>query len=114
MPATADRVFKALADRTRLGVIEHLGRGAASVGELARRWDMKLPSFVLHLKVLEDAGLVRSTKAGRVRTYRLNPAGMKVAEDWLAKQRALWERRLNQLHSYLLSLHAKQKKENAR
>ena len=55
---------------------------------------MALPSFVEHLKVLEGCGLVRSKKTGRVRTYELVPDRLKVAEDWLGKQRKLWERRL--------------------
>jgi DNA-binding transcriptional ArsR family regulator len=65
---------------------------------------MALPSFVAHLKVLEGAGLVRSRKTGRVRTYELAPARLRVAEDWLGRQRSLWERRLDQLDDYLLRL----------
>ena len=62
---------------------------------------MALPSFAQHLDVLEDCGLVRSRKAGRVRTYRLAPRPLRSAEDWLGRQRAIWERRLDQLDNYL-------------
>jgi len=65
---------------------------------------MALPSFLQHLDVLEDCGLVKSRKAGRVRTYQLTPQPLKLAEDWLEKQRAIWNRRLDQLDSYLADL----------
>jgi DNA-binding transcriptional ArsR family regulator len=65
---------------------------------------MALPSFQQHLGVLEECGLVRSTKAGRVRTYRLVPRRMQLAERWLARQRELWERRLDRLDDYLIEL----------
>lgn len=96
--------FRALADPTRRAVIERLGRGPAPVSELARPFDMALPSFVQHLKVLESAGLVRSHKQGRVRTYRLEPTPLATAEDWLARQRSLWERRLDRFDAYVATL----------
>jgi DNA-binding transcriptional ArsR family regulator len=102
-----DRVFRALSDPTRRAVIERLGGGPAAVSELARPFDMALPSFWQHLKVLEDCGLVRSEKTGRVRTYRLAPAPLRAAEHWLAHQRALWERRLEQLDEYLTLIEEK-------
>lgn len=103
-PAPAiDGVFRALSDPTRRRVIERLGRSPASVSELASPFGMALPSFVQHLRVLEDTGLVRSTKEGRVRTYRLVPKRLRVAEDWLARQRSLWETRLDQLDEFLLA-----------
>jgi len=102
-----DSVFRALADPTRRDVLERLCKSPGSVSELAEPFDMALPSFVEHLKVLEGCGLVRSTKVGRVRTYRLMPKRLRVAEDWLAQQRKLWERRLDQLDSYLLELKGK-------
>jgi DNA-binding transcriptional ArsR family regulator len=105
----ADGVFRALSDPTRRLVVERLGESPASVSELAEPFDMALPSFVQHLRILEGCGLVSSTKSGRVRTYRLDPARLQVAEDWLARQRALWERRLDQLDSYLLKLKEKRK-----
>ncbi|MBI3708131.1 MAG: winged helix-turn-helix transcriptional regulator, partial [Proteobacteria bacterium] len=66
-----DGVFRALSDPTRRHVLERLGRSPASVSELAGPFDMALPSFVEHLRVLEGCGLVRSEKTGRVRTYQL-------------------------------------------
>lgn len=102
--AKVDEVFKALADPTRRGVLEHLGQRPASVTELAEPFDMALPSFVQHLRVLEKSGLVRSVKKGRVRTYQLVPARVKLAEHWLTRQRSLWERRLDQMDAYLLEL----------
>jgi DNA-binding transcriptional ArsR family regulator len=74
------------------------------VSELARSSDMALPSFAQHLDVLEESGLVRSRKVGRVRTYRLVPQPLKAAERWMAQQRALWQRRLDQLDKYLMEL----------
>ena len=96
-----DQVFQALADPTRRKVVERLGRGPASTSELARPFDMALPSFLQHLAVLERSRLVRSRKEGRVRTYRLDPRRLHVAEHWLEAQRLRWERRLDQLDRYL-------------
>ena len=99
-----DRVFQALANPTRRAVLERLGRGDAPMTELARPFGMALPSFAQHLDVLEDCGLVRSRKSGRVRTYRLAPQRLKTAEHWMVKQRSIWERRLDQLDTYLNDL----------
>ena len=99
-----DDVFRALSDPTRRHVLERLSKSPASVGELAEPFDMALPSFVQHMSVLEGCGLVRSRKAGRVRTYQLVPKRMKLAEDWMVRQRALWEKRLDQLDAYLITL----------
>jgi DNA-binding transcriptional ArsR family regulator len=99
-----DRVFQALADPTRRAVLQRLSSGTAPVSELAEPFDMALPSFLQHLKVLEGCGLVRSSKAGRVRTYQLSPQPLRAAESWIAEQRALWERRLDQLDRYLEDL----------
>jgi DNA-binding transcriptional ArsR family regulator len=104
---SVDGVFRALADPTRRQVLERLNRSPASVSELAKPFDMALPSFLQHLKILESYGLVRSGKTGRVRTYQLVPTRMREAEDWLAKQRTLWTTRLDQLDSYLLELKEK-------
>jgi DNA-binding transcriptional ArsR family regulator len=99
-----DRVFRALSDPTRRRVLERLSWSPASVSELAAPFDMALPSFVEHLGVLEGCGLVSSQKKGRVRLYRLAPRRLRLAEDWLARQRELWERRLDQLDDYLIRL----------
>ena len=106
MPAapTIDGVFRALSDPTRRQVLERLTRSPAAVTELAEPFDMALPSFLQHLKVLEGCGLVRSKKVGRVRTYRIVPRRLKLAEDWLVQQREMWERRLDQLDDYLAEL----------
>lgn len=109
MPKCADRideVFKALADPTRRQVIELLASGPAATSVLAERFDMALPSFTQHLSVLEHAGVVASTKQGRTRTYRLSPAGLDVADGWLSDQRRLWERRLDQLDTFLTNNHS--------
>ena len=106
-----DQVFHALADPTRRKVIERLVSGATSTSELAKPFDMALPSFTQHLRVLERAGLVTSTKTGRVRTYRLAPAALEIADGWLAEQRRLWERRLDQLDDMLVALHEASNKE---
>lgn len=96
-----DVLFRALSDPTRRAVLDRLCRGPASVGELARPFRMALPSFVQHLRVLEEGRLVRSSKEGRVRTYRLAPGPLRSAEGWLARRRAHWERRLDRLDGFL-------------
>lgn len=100
--AYLDRVFQSLADPTRRAVLERLSTGPAPVGELALRFNMALPSFTQHLKVLEESGLVQSRKLGRVRTYQITPDPLKYAQLWLEKQRTHWEDRLNQLDNFLL------------
>jgi DNA-binding transcriptional ArsR family regulator len=97
-------VFHALTDPTRRAVLERLTRGPAAVSELAQPFRMALPSFVQHLGVLEDCGLVRSKKQGRVRTYALVPQPLTAAEHWLSAQRAHWERRLDSLDNFLETL----------
>lgn len=101
--AVIDGVFRALADPKRRDVLERLNAGPASVSDLAAPYRMALPSFVEHLKMLEGAGLVRSSKAGRVRTYELVPEQLLVVDDWLRRQRTLWEGRLDRLDAYLLA-----------
>lgn len=105
-PATTviDGIFRALSDPTRRSVIERLGTRPASVTELAAEYPMALPSFVEHLKMLEGTGLVRSKKVGRVRTYELTPGHLQIATDWLDRQRAIWEARLDRLDAYLLAM----------
>ncbi len=97
-------VFHALADPTRRAVIQRLGEGPASVKELAEPFDMALPSFMQHLKILEDGGLIRSKKSGRVRTCMIKARKLKKAEVWFAQQRALWEGRLDRLDDYLTQI----------
>ena len=96
-----DQVFHALADPTRRGMVERLVRGPATVSELSRPLDMSLPAVLQHLQVLEASGLVRSEKAGRVRTCRIEPAALRTAEAWITDQRTAWEPRLDRLGDYL-------------
>jgi DNA-binding transcriptional ArsR family regulator len=102
--AAADAVFHSLANPTRRRVLERLSAGPATVSELAAPFDMQLPSFVQHLSVLEDSRLVKSKKQGRVRTYEIAPERLKVAEDWLAARRQLWEARLDRFDQYVKQL----------
>ena len=104
-----DRVFYALADPTRRGVLERLSDRPAPVSELAQPFDMALPSFTQHLNVLEACGLVRSQKKGRVRTYQIAPRPLKAAERWMVKHRAMWETRLDQLDDYLNTMKEKKR-----
>lgn len=96
--------FQALADPTRRALVERLSRGPASVSDLAQPLDMSLPAVMQHLAVLEDSGLVCSQKLGRVRTCRINPAALDGAEQWIARRRSEWERRLDRLGRYLETL----------
>lgn len=96
-----DRLFQALADGTRRALVERLVRGPASVGELARPLAMSLPAVMQHLQVLEACGLVRSEKVGRVRSCRIEPAGLRTAESWLAGRRTAWEQQLDRLGDVL-------------
>jgi DNA-binding transcriptional ArsR family regulator len=102
-----DRVFHALSDPTRRAVLTRLSDGPLPVSELARPFHMALPSFTQHLGVLEECGLVRSHKRGRIRTYRLTPEPLKAAEHWIERRRVLWEMRLDQLDNYLEELKEK-------
>jgi DNA-binding transcriptional ArsR family regulator len=96
-----DRTFHALADPSRRSMVERLVHGPASVSQLAEPLAMSLAAVVQHLGVLEEAGIVVSTKVGRVRTCQLQPHGLRRAEDWLVAQRTEWERRLDRLGEVL-------------
>ncbi|HYE41823.1 MAG TPA: metalloregulator ArsR/SmtB family transcription factor [Caulobacteraceae bacterium] len=96
-----DEVFHALADPARRSMVERLTRGPASVSELAEPLDMSLPGVVQHLKVLEASGLVTSIKEGRVRTCRIQPMVLNMAEQWINERRVAWQRRLDRLGDYL-------------
>ena len=108
--AVADDVFYALANSTRRQVLEVLSAGPATVSELAAPFDMKLPSFVQHLSVLEQSRLVKSKKSGRVRTYEIVPDRFKVAEDWLSARRRMWEERFDRFDEYVKQLKEKESK----
>ena len=102
--AVVDDVFYALSNTTRRKVLEQLFSGPATVSELAAPFDMKLPSFVQHLSVLQQSRLVKSKKRGRVRTYEIAPKRFKIVEDWLTARRRLWEARLDQFDQYVKQL----------
>ena len=107
--ARLDLAFQALADPTRRGMLARLSRGPASVSELAQPFRISLPAVMQHLQALEASGLVRSEKQGRVRTCRLEPKALGVAETWIAEQRALWEAQLDRLEDFLADIQAKEK-----
>lgn len=96
-----DRTFRALADPSRRSIIVRLTRSPASVSDLAAPLAMSLPAVVQHIDVLQKSGLVHSEKVGRVRTCRLEPAPMRLVEQWVAQHRANWENRLDQLGEVL-------------
>jgi DNA-binding transcriptional ArsR family regulator len=106
--AVADDVFHALASPTRRQILERLAGGPATVSDLAAPFDMKLPSFVQHLSVLEESRLVKSKKRGRVRTYEIAPERFKVAEDWLSERRRMWEARFDRFDEYVKQLKDKE------
>lgn len=108
--AAADDVFYALSNVTRRKILEQLSAGPATVSDLAAPFDMKLPSFVQHLSVLEESRLVKSKKRGRVRTYKLAPQRFKVAEDWLTRRRQLWNARFDELDTVVEALTRKGEK----
>ncbi len=99
--AAVDRVFHALAEPMRRALVERLSAGPMSVSDLAQPFDVTLAAVVQHLQLLEESGIVRSEKVGRVRTCRLDPEGLKLAERWISERRSLWERRLDRLGELL-------------
>jgi DNA-binding transcriptional ArsR family regulator len=96
-----DRLFHALADPTRLVMVERLSRGPVTVSQLAQPLAMSLSAVMQHLDVLEASGLVRSQKVGRVRTCHIEPIALNTAEQWISERRTSWERRLDRLGDFL-------------
>ncbi len=96
-----DLAFQALADPARRSIVERLTTGPASVSELAKPLPMSLPAVMLHLKVLEESGLIKSQKVGRVRTCRIEAQSLSQAERWIAERRQMWERNLDRLGAFL-------------
>lgn len=94
-------MFRALGDSSRRAMVERLARGPASVSELARPFDMSLPTVVQHLGVLDTAGIVTSTKVGRVRTYQLVTEALTPAAEWIGRQRLPAEHELDRLGAFL-------------
>lgn len=112
--ANLDRVFHALSDPTRRAIVGRLSQGPASVSELAKPFSMAMPSLLQHLQVLEDSRLIRTEKVGRVRTCKMQPSALGVAQTWIAQQRAIWEERFDRMEAYVASLRAKEKKHGKR
>jgi len=104
-------VFQALADPTRRAVLGRLGKGPASTSELAKPFDMALPSFMKHIHCLEKSGLIWTRKEGRVRTCTLEEKRLAVVETWLAAQRSLWKGRIDRLDRFVTKT---SKKENSK
>ncbi|MGO6747190.1 ArsR family transcriptional regulator [Rhizobium ruizarguesonis] len=96
-----DRMFHALSDRSRRGMIDRLGRGPASVTELAAPLAVALPTVLKHLQVLEESGLVLSAKAGRVRTYRLQKDALAAVERWVEQRKIQWTATFDRLDQFL-------------
>jgi DNA-binding transcriptional ArsR family regulator len=100
-PEQLNGVFQALADPTRRAVLGQLGKGPASVSELAKPFGMALPSFMKHIRLLEESGWILTRKEGRVRTCTIEKQAFTAADAWLSKQRALWEARFDRLDALL-------------
>jgi DNA-binding transcriptional ArsR family regulator len=99
--ANVGRVFHALGDPTRRAIVEKLSEGPISVSGLAKPLAITLAAVVQHLQILEQSGLVCTEKLGRVRTCRMEPSGLSVAERWIDDRRSTWERRLDRLGDLL-------------
>src|ERR1700685_210344 len=104
-----DASFAALADVTRRGVLERLGRADASITDLAEKFDMTLTGMKKHVGVLEQAGLVRTEKVGRVRTCKLGPRRLQEVTDWIERYQELWNSRFDELDKVVLELKRKEK-----
>lgn len=99
--AERDAVFRAIADPTRRAILEMLRGEERSVTEIAEPFDMSQPAISQHLRVLTEAGLVTARRDSRQRIYRLNPAPLRVAYDWLGQYEQFWGEKLNALGAYL-------------
>ena len=102
-------IFQALADPTRRAVLGRLGTGPASVSELAKPFEMALPSFMKHIRFLEGSGLIRTRKEGRIRTCEIENKRLAAVEGWLLEQRALWEGRADRLEQFVTKIQEKGK-----
>ena len=98
-----DGIFQALADPTRRAVVQRLSKGPASISELAQPFDMALPSFMKHIRLLEDSGLIGTRKEGRVRTCAIKKKPFAMVEAWLSTQRAIWEGRTDRLEQFAIT-----------
>jgi DNA-binding transcriptional ArsR family regulator len=107
-PERLNGIFQALADPTRRAVLGRLGNGPASISELAKPFDMALPSFMKHIHLLEGSGLIRTRKEGRVRTCAIEKKPFAVIETWVSTQRALWEGRTDRLEQFVITARDRQ------
>jgi DNA-binding transcriptional ArsR family regulator len=107
-----DAIFTALAHPTRRAMLAQLGKGEATVGELARPFEMSLPAITKHLKVLERAKLISRSKNAQWRPCRLEEAPLVAASDWIDEQRKVWESRLDRLEDYLHNLEKQKGKDD--
>ncbi len=102
-----DGIFQALADPTRRAILRRLGGGLAPVGELAKPFDMALPSFMKHITALEQSGLIHTSKSGRVRTCTIEKATFDLVDRWLNDQRKLWSERTDRLEAFVIKDNSK-------
>jgi DNA-binding transcriptional ArsR family regulator len=112
--ARLDATFAALSDITRRGILEQLGRGDASITDLADKFHMTLTGMKKHVGVLEDAGLVTTEKVGRVRTCKLGRRALEDEATWIEKYRRLWAARFEALDQVVEELKAKEKADGRR
>lgn len=108
-PERLNSLFQALADPTRRAVLGRLSSGPASISELAKPFDMALPSFMKHIHLLEDSGWILTRKEGRVRTCAIQKKAFTAADAWLSAQRALWEGRTDRLEQFVTTVGKKEK-----
>ncbi|RYZ43867.1 MAG: ArsR family transcriptional regulator [Myxococcaceae bacterium] len=101
--AQLNGIFQALADPTRRAVLSRLGLGPASISDLAKPFDMALPSFMKHIYLLEGSGLIRTHKEGRVRTCAIEKKPFAAVETWLSTQRVIWEGRNDRLEQFVMA-----------
>ena len=99
--AVLDRTFSAISDPTRREILDQLARGPASISELAQPLGISLPGLMKHVRILEEADLVKTEKNGRTRECRLGPAQLDDAAEWIDRYRERWERRLDRLETYI-------------
>jgi DNA-binding transcriptional ArsR family regulator len=110
-PEQLNGIFQALADPTRRAVLGRLGKGPASISELAKPFDMALPSFMKHIHFLEGSGWIRTRKQGRVRTCAIQERPFAAVETWLTEQRAVWQGRTDRLELFVTNAHKKEESE---
>jgi DNA-binding transcriptional ArsR family regulator len=109
-PELLDRTFAALADPTRRRILEALSHGDRCVTELAKPYAMSLPAVSKHLRVLEQAGLVRRARCGRMHSLKLEAKPLQEAQHWIETYRKFWEASFDRLDEYLKQLQTEENK----